>query len=776
MRIQAGVIGATLCLLLIETVHAAGFSDIATSPHKDAILHLKESGVIQGYADATFRPQAAINRAEFLTILLNARSADMTTVNLRCFKDLDVLVPQWYAQAVCLGRELGIVEGYADGTFRPAQSVNLVEALAMTFRTFDISTATSATAWYQPLIIEAQNRNLLSALLSDPAHVLRRGEMASMIEILMKRDDEASQVVGGTGSIVASCGNGIREEREECDQGARNGQPDSGCSTICLSLVDAPKRGLLSIEQRPTNVTPVIAAGQINLPLLAFTAVAGRQDVRLNKISFSADVGSLLYGRNYRLLMNRAGGSAYTVVQESGAADRDHLTFDHLQGGSGVLLPVGIPVPFLVQADLPPNLGPVTLHLRFADDQPAYVEAQGAADWLDLEGVSTDGICTAPNCFISVATTAASTLTINTAGTLIVTEDSLPLRSHLLLAGSLTPELLRLRLHAEGENIEIRSLAIDGVTESVDALQLYKLTPGKSLDPNHDIPFARASAGQCPRTLATRVCANLGVSSMVIPAGEETVIAVAARLKNDQMGAISGSPLTLALSGAIDDAHAIEAVGASSKRMLLQNDGFGLIDGEILIGTTGDGGNNTITGSTNQITFATINAVTREGPVKNYLPTGNAVIGSFKLSAAPSTNSHLGSKDVWLKSFVFQITAQNLLLDPAGFSLSTDTDEAIASPCSGSASTGAFQVTCPALDAGTVDNRIPAGSAATYLLHGNIINPQLVEYSPSILQTSLPVLGQSTITNSILWSDGTTDFTCVDVPVTSVEGTVMRSR
>jgi hypothetical protein len=740
-----------------------------------AIYSLSSGDIVEGYADGKFRPLAAINRAEFLKILMNARHPDNTVSDLHCFKDLNVPVPQWYAQPVCLGKELGIVTGYPDGTFRPEQPVNLAEALAMTFRTFDISTEPSSTLWYQALLIEARNRNLLPTLPSYPAHILSRGEMASLIDAVRRQETVPPQSTE-TGSLTGICGNGIREEREECDQGAQNGQPDSGCSTICLSLVDAPKRGLLYIEQRPTNVTPVIAAGQKNLPLLAFTATSGRQDVRLNKISFSADVGSLLYGRNYRLLMNRTGGSTYAVVQESGTADRDYLTFDHLLGGSGVLLPVGIPVPFLVQADLPPDLGPVTLRLRFADDLAAYVEAQGAADGLDLEGVSTDGICPSPNCFISVSTTAASTLAINTAGTLTVIKDSFPVGSHLLLAGSVTPELLRLRLRAEGENIEIRSMGIDGVTDSVDSLQFYKLTPGKVLDTDRDSPFARATHGQCSGGGMTRACANLGISALVIPAGEELIIAVAARLKNDQAGATSGTPLTLSLSGAIDDTHAIDAVGASSKRTLVQNNGSGSADGEILIGTTGDGSNAGITGGTGRTTFASISAVVREGAVTDYLPAGNAAIGSFKMSPSPSANSYLGSKDVRLKSITFQVTAQNVLLDPAGFALSTADDESITSPCSATASTGIFQVTCGQLNAGIINHRIPAGGSTTFILHGNVVNPQVADNTTSILQISLPVLGQSTVTNSILWSDGSTDFMWVDVPVTSVQGTEMRSR
>lgn len=765
-------IGAIMCCIVIGAAQATPFTDIDTSAYRDSIAYLQELKIVNGYADGSFRPQSRINRAEFLKILMDVRYPTTQVTDLRCFKDLDVRVPQWYAQPVCAGRQLGIVQGYPDGNFRPDRQVNLVEALKMVFRTFGIHTGGSATPWYQPLIAIARTNRILLPLLAYPDHALTRGEMASLVTAVMAPNKIITETNGTTVNL-GFCGNAVREGFEECDAGTMNGQPGSGCSTLCLSLVDTPMRGLLTIEQRTTNVTPVIAAGQINLPLLAFTAVAGRQDVRLTSVTFAADVGSLTYGRNYRLLMNRTGRGYDEVAQANGSVDSTRLTFRNLLNGNGVIIPEGIAVPFIVEADLPSTLGPVTLRLRFATDVPDYVEAEGAVDGLQLEGVGTDGICTAPNCFISVITIPASTMTINTAGTLSVTADSLTAPTHLLMGGSVTPELLRLRFRAEGESVEVRSLGIDGVPDTIDALRFYALRPGQSLNQNRDTPFARATTSQCPMTIPTRACANLGVSSLTITPDTETVIAVAAELKDDHSGGRSGETITLSLSNAIDSGHAIDAVGASSKRSLLQNDGLSPTDGKILIGTTQAGSNNLITGNAHRMTFANISAIDRSGTVSDYVPAGNAVIGAFKISATPSTNR---SKDVLLKTITFQVTAQNVLLDPAGYSLATQDNPSIGTPCAASATSGAIQVTCSGLETGSINYRIPQGEDVTYQLSGNIVNPQVTDGMTSVVETSLSPLGQPTITNTILWSDGTTDFSWVDVPVTSVQGTEMRSR
>ncbi len=104
-------------------------------PNFEAINYLYENGVIEGYSDNTFRPAQAVNRAEALKILL--LGSDIFVPNLQPQEVFpDVMHDAWYGKYVNKAKNLGVVKG-DDGTgmFRPGDTVNLAEALKMLLKT-----------------------------------------------------------------------------------------------------------------------------------------------------------------------------------------------------------------------------------------------------------------------------------------------------------------------------------------------------------------------------------------------------------------------------------------------------------------------------------------------------------------------------------------------------------------------------------------------------------------------------------------------------------------
>ncbi len=123
-----GKVGGTLVLEVNLRPIPKNFSDLISS-HRNfkAINYLKSRRILEGYPDGTFRPQSEINRAELIKVLVTAKKINPEfDIYKNCFPDV---TDEWFARFVCYGKKQGWIQGYPDGTFKPAQTVNKVEAI-----------------------------------------------------------------------------------------------------------------------------------------------------------------------------------------------------------------------------------------------------------------------------------------------------------------------------------------------------------------------------------------------------------------------------------------------------------------------------------------------------------------------------------------------------------------------------------------------------------------------------------------------------------------------
>ncbi len=126
------------------------FSDVPeTSEFFPAVRALAQKGIVQGYGDGTFRPSMGITRAEAVKILLATDgfqpkdNDELSITNLKGenppslpplskgegFSDVSGWAEPWVAEAV----RRGMVSGFPDHTFRPAQELTRAEALKLIF-------------------------------------------------------------------------------------------------------------------------------------------------------------------------------------------------------------------------------------------------------------------------------------------------------------------------------------------------------------------------------------------------------------------------------------------------------------------------------------------------------------------------------------------------------------------------------------------------------------------------------------------------------------------
>ena len=96
--------------------------------------YMQQFGVITGYSDGSFRPDAPVTRAEFAAI---ASRFEKLTEGSKSFTD----VPDtyWAARYINFAATRGWVTGYSDGTFKPEDPITRAEVAAVTCRLLERS-------------------------------------------------------------------------------------------------------------------------------------------------------------------------------------------------------------------------------------------------------------------------------------------------------------------------------------------------------------------------------------------------------------------------------------------------------------------------------------------------------------------------------------------------------------------------------------------------------------------------------------------------------------
>lgn len=112
------------------------FSDVASGDwFSVTVSSLAQMGVIAGYEDGSFRPNAPITRAEFAAIATRFFAERGVTYNEGLFAD--ITGDEWFADVVAAAAERGLLGGYPDGTVRPNATITRAESCAVVNRTLD---------------------------------------------------------------------------------------------------------------------------------------------------------------------------------------------------------------------------------------------------------------------------------------------------------------------------------------------------------------------------------------------------------------------------------------------------------------------------------------------------------------------------------------------------------------------------------------------------------------------------------------------------------------
>lgn len=214
----------------------AGFADVVardwyvTSGDLDyAVSH----GLLSGYADGDFGPQDPVSRAQVATILWRAAGSPAAPAGTPRFPDCDYSDTSFYGEAVAWARAKGVVTGYQDGTFGPADSVTREQLAAMLSRHaallagMDVSSdgsalaamadAGSVSAFAQEALAWCVDEGILTGDMTTgapralPQGTAQRDQAAKMISVFHRevlgldgQPPEGVELAGGVSSVSST--------------------------------------------------------------------------------------------------------------------------------------------------------------------------------------------------------------------------------------------------------------------------------------------------------------------------------------------------------------------------------------------------------------------------------------------------------------------------------------------------------------------------------------------------------------------------------------------
>ena len=124
-------------ITLLAVVMSFGVMPVASAPESEHKYYaeaefLNELGIVDGYEDGTYRLDNSITRMEFTALLV--RMMDMENL-IETYANLvyftDVTEKEWGYKYVNLANQMGFIEGYGDGIFGPDDKVTIAQAVKM---------------------------------------------------------------------------------------------------------------------------------------------------------------------------------------------------------------------------------------------------------------------------------------------------------------------------------------------------------------------------------------------------------------------------------------------------------------------------------------------------------------------------------------------------------------------------------------------------------------------------------------------------------------------
>ncbi|MEW6189869.1 MAG: S-layer homology domain-containing protein [Actinomycetota bacterium] len=158
------------------------------------IESLASKGIITGYPDGLFRPEAHISRSQIAKLVVSSKASSLNTTFKGYFKD----VPQthWAWRYIETAYEQGLIKGFPDKTFKPEDPATRAEAVTILMRDHPLDTSgtpfTDVPSNHRayPYIMTAKNARIVGGYPDGtfrPERFVTRAEAAKIVDTMLSR-------------------------------------------------------------------------------------------------------------------------------------------------------------------------------------------------------------------------------------------------------------------------------------------------------------------------------------------------------------------------------------------------------------------------------------------------------------------------------------------------------------------------------------------------------------------------------------------------------------
>ena len=160
-------------------------SDVIGTEYEKAVTRLVAFGVITGYPDGSYKPEENINRVQFAKVVVVALGLGdaVPAAEHKATGFSDVQQGYWGAGYINVATGQGLLKGYPDGTFKPAQQVSYAEALTILVRALGYKDEFLQGRWPGSHVAKAAEVGITAdvKMPADATNGAKRGNVAKLV-------------------------------------------------------------------------------------------------------------------------------------------------------------------------------------------------------------------------------------------------------------------------------------------------------------------------------------------------------------------------------------------------------------------------------------------------------------------------------------------------------------------------------------------------------------------------------------------------------------------